>query len=301
MSRRLLIATRWVYRARYFSTCSGPPHGGLAYTTHSVWALAVSRRRNCAGVRQHPELAVEGELSLIEGVTEQREELAPEHAAEHAHREEEAWLTFDPVRAIGRDSASRHHAVHMRVVFEVLAPGVQDGQEPDLGPEVLRIGGDLLQGLGGGAEQKAVDLPRVLQGDRTEHRRESKYHMKIFDWQQLGFSGLHPLRRGGGLALGAVAVAARVVGDSLMPAPVALLDVSAQRRSPAGRDVAQGAAPLGRERVAVAIEEGITMVAEDIGHFELRSGHGCGRPSGGGGSRSNGLCVACRVDVETWV
>ena len=35
----------------------------------------------------------------------------------------------------------------MGVVFEVLAPGVQDGQEPNLGPEVFRIGGDLLQGL----------------------------------------------------------------------------------------------------------------------------------------------------------
>ena len=30
VSRLLLIATRWVYRARYFSTCSGPPNGGLA-------------------------------------------------------------------------------------------------------------------------------------------------------------------------------------------------------------------------------------------------------------------------------
>jgi hypothetical protein len=59
-----------------------------------------------------------------------------------------------------------------------------------------------------------------------------------------------------------------------MPAPVALLDVSAQRLGPAGRDVAQGATPLGRERVAVPIEEGITMVAEDIGHFEMRSRHG---------------------------
>ena len=174
-------------------------------------------------------------------------------------------------------------------------------RKPISAPRCFGIGGDLLQGLGGGSEQKAVDLPRVLQGDRAERRRERKDHMKVFDGQQLGFPGLHPLRRGGGLALGAVAVAARVVGDLLMPALVALLDVPAQRRSPAGRDVAQGAALLGRERVAVAIEEGITMVAEDIGHFEPRSGHGCGRPSVGGGSRSSGLCVACRVAVETWV
>ena len=31
----LLIATPWTYRARYFSTCSGPPNGGLLYTTQS--------------------------------------------------------------------------------------------------------------------------------------------------------------------------------------------------------------------------------------------------------------------------
>ena len=36
-------------------------------------------------------------------------------------------------------------------MFELLLARVQDGQEPDLGPEVLRVGGDLLQGLGGGA------------------------------------------------------------------------------------------------------------------------------------------------------
>ena len=86
-----------------------------------------------------------------------------------------------------------------------------------------------------------------------------------------------------------------------MPALVALLDVPAQRRGPAGGDVAQGAALLGRERVAVAIEEGIAVLSEDIGHFEPRSGHGRGRPSVGGASRSSGLCVACRAAAETWV
>jgi hypothetical protein len=52
--------------------------------------------------------------------------------------------------------------MQMRVVLEILAPGMQDGQESDLSPEVPRIGGDLLQGLGGSTEQEAVDLPRVL-------------------------------------------------------------------------------------------------------------------------------------------
>ena len=244
---------------------------------------------------------MEGKLSLIEGAAKQSQELAPEHAAEHAHRQEESRPAGDPARAVGSEPTSRHDAMHMRMVLEVLAPGVEDGQEADLGPEVLGIGGDLLQGLGGGSEQKAVDLPWVLQGDRTERRGKRKDHMKVLDGQELRFPGLHPLRRGGGLALGAVAVAARVVGDPLMPALIALLDVSAQGRGPAGGDVLQGAALLGREHVAVAFEEGIAVLSEDLGHFELRPGHGFGRPSVGGSSRSSGLCVACRVAAETWV
>ena len=63
----------------------------------------------------------------------------------------------------------------------------------------------------------------------------------------------------------------------------------------------QGAALLGRERVAVPLEEGIAVVPEDIGHFEPRSGHGWRRPSVGGPSRSSGLCVASRAAAETWV
>ena len=91
-----------------------------------------------AGVGQRGELAVEGEPSPVEGGAEQRQELAPEDAAEHAHRQEESRPAGDPARAVGRQPTPRHDAVHMRVVLEVLAPGVEDGQEADLGPEVLR-------------------------------------------------------------------------------------------------------------------------------------------------------------------
>jgi len=38
------------------------------------------------------------------------------------------------------------------MVSEVLPPGVQYGEEADLGAEVFGIGGDGTQGLGGGGE-----------------------------------------------------------------------------------------------------------------------------------------------------
>src|SRR5512135_2272316 len=54
-----------------------------------------------ARVRQGGELPVEGKPSPIEGGAEQREELAPEHAAEHAHRQEESWPAGNPAGAVG--------------------------------------------------------------------------------------------------------------------------------------------------------------------------------------------------------
>jgi hypothetical protein len=74
-----------------------------------------------------------------------------------------------------------------------------------------------------------------------------------------------------------------------MPALVTFLDVTAQRSGPAGRDVAQGAALLGREHIAMEVEEGVTMVPEDISHFKLRPRHGCDPPFPEGTSRSSGL------------
>src|SRR3954453_5644430 len=119
--------------------------------------------------------------------------------------------------------------------------------------------------------------------------------------QQFRLPLFHPLRRGGGLAFGAMAVAARVIGDLPMPPPVAPLDMAAKCGGPAGRDVAQGAALLRREHIAIEVEEGVAMVPEDIGHFEPVSRHGWSRPSFGGMSRSSGLWVASRAAVETWV
>ena len=87
-----------------------------------------------------------------------------------------------------------------------------------------------------------------------------------------------------------------------MAAMVALLYVTAQRRGPAGGDVLEDTALLRRERVAVAVEEGVAMFPEDIGHFETRSRHGRGRLSSDvAASRSSGLSVASRSAAETWV
>ena len=44
----------------------------------------------------------------------------------------------------------------MRVLQQVLSPGMQNAEKTNLGAEVLRVGRDLEQRLGTGAEQEIV-------------------------------------------------------------------------------------------------------------------------------------------------
>ncbi len=65
------------------------------------------------------------------------------------------------------------------------APGVQHGGEADLGAEVLRIGGDGDQGLGGGLEQDGVDLGLVVVGDVGDRLRQGEDEVEVRHRQQL--------------------------------------------------------------------------------------------------------------------
>src|SRR5207253_5622452 len=73
-----------------------------------------------------------------------------------------------------------------------------------------------------------------------------------------------------GLALGTVAVAARVVGDPLMAAVGATLDVAAQRRRAADRQIAQRSALRARQRAAILRQERIAVFTNHVRHFQRR-------------------------------
>ena len=91
------------------------------------------------GPGQRRQLGREAEPSPLEGGTEPGQELAPEHAAEDADRQEEVVTAGDPTALVGRQPAAGDDAMDVRVQREVLAPGVQHRQHADLGPEVLRV------------------------------------------------------------------------------------------------------------------------------------------------------------------
>ena len=115
------------------------------------------------------------------------------------------------------------------MVGERRAPGVQHGGEADARAQMLRVGGEGGQRLGGGPEQEVVDGGLVLERDGADRGRQGEDEVIIRNRQEFGLAVFEPLPRRGGLALRTVAVAAGIVGDALVRAVLAALDVAAER------------------------------------------------------------------------
>ncbi len=156
----------------------------------------------------------------------------------------------------------------VRVVIEALSPGVQDRGEADVGAEVLGIGGDRRERLSRRLEQQAIDLGLVLVGDGADLCRQSEDNVEVRHRQQLGLAGLKPGLRRPPLALRAVPIPTRVIGDARMGAVFASLDVSAERGGATylyGRhDAPLGEAQMGR----VSRAPGGPVAAENIRHLQ---------------------------------
>ena len=90
---------------------------------------------------------------------------------------------------------------------------------PMRAPRCLRVSRDRHHRLRRRAEQQIVDDRLVLPGDVRDLGGKREDDMEVADRQQVGFAFGQPDARSGALALGAVPVAATVVGNALMPPP----------------------------------------------------------------------------------
>jgi hypothetical protein len=85
---------------------------------------------------------------------------------------------------------------------------VEHGGSADARAEMLGIGGDREQRLGGGSEQEVVNHGLVLVGDRSNLGRQREDHVEIAHRQQIGLAGREPIRRRRAPALRAMAITA---------------------------------------------------------------------------------------------
>ena len=117
----------------------GAGEGGLGVDDPLGLAEGLEVAAKGGGVIESGEGVAELEPAGLEGLLEQFEEEAAEQAGQDANGEEEAGAAGDPAVTIGSDAAAGDDAVQVRVQREHLPPGMQDGEEADLGTEMFGV------------------------------------------------------------------------------------------------------------------------------------------------------------------
>src|SRR5271168_3736642 len=113
---------------------------------------------------------------------------------------------------------------------------MEHGGDADARAEMPRIGSDGEHGLRCCPEQQVVNDRLVLQGDVGDLGRNGEDDVEVADWQQIGLARSQPFARLRPLALGAMPIAAAIIGDALVAAVFAAFDVAALRGGAARLD-----------------------------------------------------------------
>ena len=108
------------------------------------------------------QLAVKPQLTLGESVFQSSDELAPKNLSQNRKGKKEAATGGEPALVVGGESAGGDHAMDMRMMLQLLVPGVKDTKEADLGAQMPGMASEFEQGLGAGAEQQIVENLLVL-------------------------------------------------------------------------------------------------------------------------------------------
>jgi len=163
-----------------------------------------------------------------------------------------------------------------------------------------RIACDLEQRGGTGSEEQAINHLLVLQCKRSQFPRHGKHRMDIAGRQQLALTLLEPADARVALALRAVPVTTRVVGDGRMSAADALVAMATERSRTAARDRGQHLLVLAVDPPAAAFHEALPGVANDVGHLHRGAAQAVRRasPCVPSASASSGLEVALRCLLE---
>jgi len=135
---------------------------------------------------------------------------------------------MDPAGVIWGQTSGWDEAVDMRVSEQVLAPGMQDGEESDLGAQVLGIGGYLEKGFRTSAEQEVIEDFLVLQRQWGELVRESEDNMDIGNRQKFILPSHDPFVASAVLTLRAMAIAAAVIRGGAIAAARTLITMPTQ-------------------------------------------------------------------------
>ena len=163
----------------------------------------------------------------------------------------------------------------MVVGQEVGTPCVQDGEEPDLGSEPLRIGGNFDQSLGCGLEQQIEEASGSGERQRIQLVGHGEHDMEVVGVEQVALLRLDPTPAGLRLALRATTRSAGVIGEGRFKLAVGtLVLMSAQSPGTATLDSSKCLPLLKAEDGLEAFQKLPALCADDVGHLDGRAHHG---------------------------
>ena len=96
--------------------------------------------------------------------------------------------------AVSTDATARHYTMQMRVMLQSLTPGMQQGDEADLGTQVLGRGRDGAQGLGGGVKQDVVNYGLILIRNDRDLLGQREHNVEVVNGNEVGLAVFQPLR-----------------------------------------------------------------------------------------------------------
>ena len=177
------------------------------------------------------------------------------------------------------------------------------GEVADLHTQALRVGSDRSQRVVGRRKEDSVEDTLVLECQRAHRVRHREDDVKVSQRNQIAGSAGDPLVALLPLALGAVAVAAGVVGEAeILAASGAMVAMAAKRRRTAARDGAHDLQLRPCDMRLVALDETVAGCAKDVGRLQGGPVHDAtgSRPSAASDSSvSSGFGAARNFRVDT--
>ena len=168
----------------------------------------------------------------------------------------------------GGNATSRHYTMQVRMQPELLSPGMKNSNHGRLGSQVFMVCSKRFNGLPGGREQGTVKFFVIPGQQFIEGMGQSKDNMIVGNRQQFAFPVQDPSFTVGGLALGAMAVAATVITDGLCATVFTDGHMATQGFGPAQCNGLQGLFYLQGD--IVLLLKISAMKTDDVGQFKFR-------------------------------
>ena len=185
--------------------------GPLAVDDPVVTEQLPDERGESLRLGQRQDLAVETELAIREGALQGFDKLAPKDATEHLDRKKESIARANPAGVVGREPAGGNDAMDVRMMLQLLIPGMEHTEKADLCPEMFGIASHFEQRFSAGAEQQIVDELLILQCQRRQQMRQREDDVNVARGKEFLTARFDPTVSSVGLALRAVPVSTGVV------------------------------------------------------------------------------------------